>query len=157
MAKRAGTVRPAPPQSPARRFTIDASVFVNACNPHEPGHAASLRVLTLLQERGDPIILPSLLVTEVASAVARATGDTAGALEYVEAIAALPNVTLVTMTPAVARQAAGLAAAHRLRGADAVYVAVAVRYGTVLITRDAEQRARSGTAVTCHTPEESLS
>ena len=44
----------------------------------------------------------------------------------------------LTMTPAVARQAAGLAAAHRLRGADAVYVAVAVRYGTVLITRDAD-------------------
>ena len=34
---------------------------------------------------------------------------------------------------------------------------MAVRYGTVLVTRDAEQRARSGTTVTCHTPEESLS
>jgi len=115
-----------------------------------------LDALTAIQERGDPIIVPALLLTEVASAVARANDDTAGAMEYVDAIAGLPNVTLVTLTPAVARQAADLAATYRLRGADAVYVAVSLRYGTVLVTRDDEQRKRGAAAVTCRTPEEAL-
>lgn len=156
MAKRSTGRTPRARRSPDRRFTVDASVFVNAFNPHETGHAASLRVLSAIQERGDPIIVPALLLTEVASAIARATDDTAGAVAYVDAIAALSNVTLVTMTSAVARQAADLAATHRLRGADALYVAVSLRYGTVLVTRDGEQRKRGAAAVLCQTPEEAL-
>lgn len=156
MAKRPARTRPPAPRSAERRFTIDASVFVNAFNPHEKGHAASLEILTVIQQRADPVIVPALLVTEVASAVARATDDTVGAVEYAEAITALPNLTLVTLTPAIARQAADHAATHRLRGADAIYAAVALRYGTVLVTRDGEQQARGRAAVNCRTPEEAL-
>jgi predicted nucleic acid-binding protein len=115
-------------------------VFVNAFNPHETGHAESLRILTAIQERGDPVIVPALLMPEIASAVARATGDRDGALRYALASAALPHLTVISLTPAVARQAAELAAAHRLRGADAVYVVVARRYGTTLVSRDGEPR-----------------
>jgi predicted nucleic acid-binding protein len=156
VAKRSARATPHARHAPERRYSVDASVFVNAFNPHETGHAASLAALTAIQERGDPIVVPALLLTEVASAVARANDDTAGTMEYVDAIAGLPNVTLVTLTPAVARQAADLAATHRLRGADAVYVAVSLRYGTVLVTRDDEQRKRGAAAVTCRTPEEAL-
>lgn len=140
----------------ALRYTVDASVFVNAFNPHEEGHAESLRILSLLQERGDPVIVPTLLVAEIASAVARATDDTAGALEYAIATAALPHLTLIPLTSAVALQAADLAATHRLRGADAVYVAVARRYGTTVVSRDDEQRTRGAAVVTCRTPEQAL-
>jgi predicted nucleic acid-binding protein len=156
VAKRSARATPRRRRPPERRYSVDASVFVNAFNPHETGHAASLGALTAIQERGNPIIVPALLLTEVASAVARANDDTAGAMEYVDAIAGLPNVTLVTLTPAGARQAADLAATHRLRGADAVYVAVSLRYGTVLLTRDDEQRKRGAAAVTCQTPEQAL-
>jgi len=156
VATRSARATPRGRRTSERRYSVDASVFVNAFNPHETGHAASLRVLTAIQERGDPIIVPALLLTEVASAVARANDDSAGAMDYVDAIAGLPSVTLVTLTPAVARQAAELAATHRLRGADAVYVAVSLRYGTVLVTRDGEQRKRGASAVTCQTPEEAL-
>jgi predicted nucleic acid-binding protein len=135
------------------RFTVDASVFVNAFNPHEPGQAASLAFLTAVQQQSDPVIVPTLLLVEVASAVARATGDTEGAHAYAQSIAALPQVSVIPLTTALARQGAQLAATHRLRGADAVYVAVARRYGTVLVTRDREQRTRGAAVVTCRTPE----
>ena len=72
------------------------------------------------------------------------------------AAAALPHVTLVSLTAAVARLAADLAATHRLRGADAIYVAVARRYGTTIVSRDDEQRARGAAVVACQTPEEAL-
>jgi predicted nucleic acid-binding protein len=131
-------------------------VFVNAFNPHEEGHAESLRFLSAVQQRSDPIIVPALLVPEIASAVARATADRAGALQYAMATGALPHLTLVSLTATVARQAADLAATHRLRGSDAVYVAVARRYGTTLVSRDAEQKTRGAAAVTCQAPEEAL-
>lgn len=143
-------------RTPSLRYTVDASVFVNAFNPHEEGHAESLQILATIQERGDPLIVPTLLVPEVVSAVARATDDSDGALHYARATAALPHLTLVSLTAAVARQAADLAATYRLRGADSVYVAVARRYGTTLVSRDDEQRARGAAVVVCQTPEEAL-
>ena len=69
---------------------------------------------------------------------------------------ASPLLTLVALTPTMARQAAELAATHRLRGADSVYVAVARRYGTTLVSRDDEQRARGAVVVNCQTPAEAL-
>src|SRR5437879_3760681 len=49
-----------------RRYTVDASVFVNAFNPHEDGHTASLQLLAAIQERGDPIIVAALCLLEIA-------------------------------------------------------------------------------------------
>jgi predicted nucleic acid-binding protein len=139
-----------------RRYTVDASVFVNAFNPYEEGHAESLAALTAMQERGDPVIVPTLLLPEIAAAVARASDDSGGALDYATATVGLPHLTLVTLTPTMARQAAELAATHRLRGADSIYVAVARRYGTTLVSRDEEQRSRGSAVVTCQTPDEAL-
>jgi predicted nucleic acid-binding protein len=138
------------------RYTVDASVFVNAFNPYEEGHAESLRILAAIREGGDPVIVPTLLLPEIASAAARASNDSAGALLYANATAALPHLTLVSLTSTTARQAGELAANHRLRGADAVYVAVARRYGTTLVSRDEEQRSRGAAVVSCQTPEEAL-
>lgn len=39
---------------------------MNTFNPHEEGHAASLQILSAIQERGDPVIVPTLLVPEIA-------------------------------------------------------------------------------------------
>ena len=138
------------------RYTVDASVFVNAFNPHEDGHAESLAILAAVQEAGDPVLVPTLLVAEVASAVARASDDSVGAVLYANATAGLPHLTLVSLTPTMARAAAELAATHRLRAADATYVAVARRYGTTVVSRDDEQRSRGSAVVACLTPEEAL-
>lgn len=138
------------------RYTVDASVFVNAFNPHERGHAESLAFLAAIQKGGVPIIVPTLVLPEIGSAVARASDDSAGALQYANATAALPQLTLVPLTSQMARQAVELAVHHRLRGADAVYLAVARRYGTTVVSRDEEQRSRGSAIVTCQTPEEAL-
>jgi hypothetical protein len=58
-----------------------------------------------------PVILPTLAVVEIASAIARAVGRQAVAVEYAEAVAVLPEVTQIPLTPAVARDTAQLAAA----------------------------------------------
>jgi predicted nucleic acid-binding protein len=113
-------------------------------------------LLAAIHDSGDPIIVPTLVLPELGAAVARASGDSAGALQYLTATAALAHVTLVPLTVGMARQAAELAAGHRLRGADAIYLAVARRYGTTVVSRDEEQRARASAVVTCQPPEEAL-
>jgi predicted nucleic acid-binding protein len=54
----------------------------------------------------------------------------------------------------LAQQAATLAAQYRLRGSDAIYVAVAYRFGCALITLDLEQLQRVKTIVITRTPAE---
>ena len=147
--------RAAPPPTP-HRYTIDASVFVNAFNPPEAGHSASLALLTAIHDAGDPVILPSLALVEIASAMARASDDAAGAVAFGAAIVSLAHVTVVPLTAAGAQQVAELAALHRLRGADAVYASVARRYGTTLVTRDEQQRARAAAVVPCLPPEAAM-
>lgn len=58
----------------------------------------------------------------------------------------------MSLTSARAEEAARVAASYRLRGADAVYVAVAQEFGTMLITWDAEMLTRGARAVPVLTP-----
>ena len=55
---------------------------------------------------------------------------------------------LVPLDTALAQQATDVAARYRLRGSDAVYAAVALRFGSTLVTLDREQRERVAEALT---------
>ncbi len=59
----------------ARPYTVDASVFLNAFNPAEAGHSESNRLLTLLQARASPMIVPTLVLPEVAATISRVRHD----------------------------------------------------------------------------------
>jgi hypothetical protein len=55
----------------ASTYTVDASVFLNAFNPYEAGHEESHRLLARLQDEATPIIVPTLLLPEVAASMRR--------------------------------------------------------------------------------------
>ncbi len=137
-------------------YTVDASVFLNAFNPYEVGHEESHRLLAWLQKQSVPIIVPTLLLPEVAAAVSRGREDEKLAREFVAALSRLPHLILVPLDTTLAQQAADVAAQYRLRGSDAVYVAVALRFGSTLITLDREQRERVAVALTARYPAEVL-
>jgi len=63
-----------------------------------------------------------------------------------------PGFTVVTLDDNLAREAAHVAAAHCLRGSDAVYVAVARRYAAALVTLDSEQAGRAGAVIPVRLP-----
>lgn len=140
----------------ARPYTIDASVFLNAFNPAEAGHAESNRLLALLQNQSLPIIVPTLVLPEVAAAISRVRGDAALARSFADQLSHLPNLLLVNLDTTLAQQAADAAAQHRLRGSDAVYAAVALRFGTVLVTLDREQHDRLTKVLTAYYPPDAL-
>jgi len=123
-------------------YTVDASVFLNAFNPGEPGHLESQRFLSRLRDSASPIIAPTLLLPEVAGAIGRGRMDADLARRFVAALRRLPHLLLITLDARLAERAADLAAQHRLRGSDAVYGAVALQFGSTLVTLDLEQRRR---------------
>jgi predicted nucleic acid-binding protein len=123
-------------------FTVDASVFVNAFHASEEGHEVSKSLLAHFERAAVPIVVPNLLRVEFAAAVARGSGDAELARRFAETLIGLPHLVVVPLDDRLAASAAGLAADHRLRGADAVYGAVALRFGSALVSRDREQRER---------------
>jgi len=132
--------------------TIDASVFVNAFSPTEEGSDHSWKFILGLKETGTPIIVPTLLLTEVAASIARKQNNTDLALKLMFEVENLPNLTLVSVDESLAETAAEIAARHHLRGSDAVYAAVATRFATELITLDKEQLQRVKKAVPVRKP-----
>jgi predicted nucleic acid-binding protein len=138
-------------------YTVDASVFVNAYNETELGHAASLGFLTRIRRQSSVLVEPTLFIVEASGAIARASDDPQLAYAMASDFAMLPGLILVPLDPTLASDAAKMAAERRLRGADAVYAAVAQRFNAVLVTRDREQRERLTGVLTTLTPEEALS
>ena len=63
---------------------------------------------------------------------------------------------LIALDLTLAQQAADLAAQHRLRGSDAVYAAIALRFGSTLVTLDRQQRARLDEVLAARWPAEAL-
>jgi len=137
-------------------YTVDASVFLNAFNSYEAGHEESHLLLARLQEQAFPIVVPTLLLPEVAAAIGRGRQDADLARKFAVTLTRLPHLVLIPLDTTLARQAADVAAQYRLRGSDAVYAAVALRFGSTLITLDREQRERvADVLITCY-PGEAL-
>jgi predicted nucleic acid-binding protein len=140
----------------AAMYTVDASVFLSAFNPREPAHDESQRLLDRMQEDAKPMVVPTLLLPEVAAAIGRGHGDPALAGQFAMALKQLPHLLWVPLDSVLADQAADLAAQHRLRGSDAVYAAVSGRFGSTLVTLDKQQHERVAGAVATRTPTEAL-
>ncbi len=136
--------------------TLDASVFVNAFSPAESGSDTSVDLLDKLRQNGIAIIVPTLLLPEIAAAIARKQGQAELALVLTDQVRKLPNLTLVPLDELLADSAAETAVHHRLRGSDAVYAAVALRFGSRLVTLDHEQGERLKDILSVHSPPQAL-
>ena len=123
-------------------ITIDASVFVNAFSPDEEGSEQSLEFLSKLRKSRIPLIQPTLFFPEVVASIARRQDDGKAALLLSQELKKFPALILIDLDDSLADFASEVAAKYRLRGSDAVYAAVALRFGTQLITLDREQLER---------------
>jgi predicted nucleic acid-binding protein len=137
-------------------LTIDASVWVNADSPTEPESASSRAFLDQAAAARTAVIVPTLLRVEVAAAIGRARRDAALAREYSEKLAALPFVRWVNLDTTLAARAVALAADHGLRGADAVYAAVALVHRCELISLDHEHLERLPPVIRVRTPSQAM-
>lgn len=138
------------------RVVLDASVLVAFMRPGEPSHFRANALIEELTLKPSPLFIPAIALAEVAAALARGENDTERALNAVKWLSQLRGLKTVSVDEKLGRLAVQIAARQRIRGCDAVYVALARRMGVPLITLDRQQRERASTVVRAYTPTEAL-
>lgn len=131
---------------------IDASVYVALINAHENDHTTSWAWFEQAKAAREPIVAPVILLAEVAAALSRGIGDLALAHRAVRQLEHSGLIELVPVTLALAKRAAAIAADHRIRGCDAVYVALAGQLGDCLVTLDRQRLDRGAAIVSVREP-----
>ncbi len=133
-------------------LTIDSSVHVSGIVLREPKSRESVHLLDRLKDGTIRVVAPTLVLTEVAASVARITNSATEGLSAAYAMRVFPGHVLVPIDESLADEAAALAVSCRLRGADAIFAAVALRYRTTLVTLDREQLERLSSVIPVVTP-----
>ncbi|GAB4526772.1 MAG: hypothetical protein Kow0063_01330 [Anaerolineae bacterium] len=131
---------------------IDASVYVALINAHEKEHASSWSWFEEAKAAQEPIVAPVILLAEVAAALSRGVGDVDLAHRVVEQLKRSGVIELLPVTLSIAERAATIAADLRIRGCDAVYVALADQLSQDLVTLDQQQLERAAAAVSVRKP-----
>ena len=131
---------------------VDASVWVSLCHRGDRHHRRSRRWLEAALGEAEQLAAPTLLRVEVAAAIRRLTGDRGLANEALATLDGDGWVDLVDLDSERSRRAAEIAAATGARGADAVYLELAVQRGVPLVSWDRQQLARGSAVARVETP-----
>lgn len=131
---------------------IDSSVFVAAFRASEAQHAGSRAFLGQAPSVETELFAPVLVFPECAGAIARPLNDPDKAREMLTVIERLTCFRAVPISHALAERAADIAVRCRLRGSDAVYVALAQELNLAVITWDREMLERGAAVVPTRTP-----
>lgn len=114
---------------------VDANVFVSLFVPADVHHERCVSWLRARLSAGELLVAPAILLPEVGGSVSRRTSEASGR----QAIAGLRRILTLRLVPVdgqLAALAADLAVAYALRGADAVYAAIADRLHISVVTLD---------------------
>jgi predicted nucleic acid-binding protein len=133
-------------------FVVDANVWVSYYLLNDVNYAPSKTWLDQQIANSQLLVAPTLLLPEVSGAIARRTGLTNEGLQAIARITNFTTLNLINVTDSLGKRAADLAADLRLRGADAIYVAVAHQIGVPLVTWDNEILTRANRLVQVLTP-----
>jgi predicted nucleic acid-binding protein len=137
-------------------YTIDASVWINSFDGREQGHEISRQLLGFFRDRNITVIVPNLLFIEIGGAIRRRFNNQNQAELFTNTVRNQTNVEALPLDDETEQQATMLAIAQGLRGADAVYVAVAIRHQCTLVSLDNEHLTRLVSVVETRTPTDLL-
>ena len=126
---------------------VDASVLVSYLHSDDLNHSASRSWFHKQVNGGQMLAAPILLLIEVGAAVARRTRSSALGHRAIYNLQRLPLFRLVPIDHRLGLSASQLAADLYLRGADAVYVALAFELTLPLVSWDNEQLERASSAI----------
>jgi len=126
---------------------VDASVWVSRLVEGDEFHLAVKDWMNSQREQDTTFVSPSLLLAEVGGVISRVTGKPELGLNAIQKIENLPDVRIVDMDKALMDDASRIAAKYGVRGADSVYIAVAMTLKIPLLTFDIDQRERASKLV----------
>lgn len=126
---------------------LDASVQIALSNAGDLHREAAVVWHRDALASGEPLYAPWILAAEVGAAISRGQGDPDLARKTVAKLIGAGIVHLIPVDGRLAERAAAIAIDHRLRGCDAVYVALAEALGEPLVTFDEQQALRAAGVV----------
>lgn len=124
-------------------MVVDASVWIGVLRTTDAHHSASRAWMANQTGAGTALMAPLIVLPEVAGPIARITGRPDAGLHAARRVLETPGIRLVDLDRRLMSEALILAARFRLRGADAVYVAVARRFRVPLVTWDQQLAERA--------------
>jgi len=122
---------------------IDTSVYVATLNRSEVNHQVCVQWMKKVKNDGVQLYAPNIILAEVAAAISRGQNDLEAAKSAIKHLESIILMELVPVSPELAADAAQIAAEQRIRGCDAVFVALAKQRDDILITLDRQQMERS--------------
>ena len=131
---------------------VDASVWVSRLVASDVNHSSSRRWLERYEAKGGRLVAPVILLAEISGAISRRTNSAWLGRQSLESLLRIRALRLVTVDRRLGEAAARLGADLGLRGADALYVAVAHRLRIPLVTWDREQQEKASTVITVELP-----
>ena len=134
-------------------IVVDASVWISVLLADDFFHVQSYSWFQTYSELQGEMSEPSLLLPEVAAGLRRRTNDPLVSRNAVQYLTHLTELHIVPIDSHLAHTAAEMAADYRLRGADAVYAALAYSRDVPLVTWDQEQIERVQGVVKVGTPQ----
>ncbi len=130
---------------------VDASVFVASVSRAEKYHAEAVAWLNRALAETATLDVPAIVLSEVAATISRGQDDEL-AQRTLNLLLSTDLIQIFAVTPELARRAAEIGIAQRIRGCDAVYVALAEQLGTELVSLDQQQLARATAVIPTHQP-----
>jgi predicted nucleic acid-binding protein len=122
---------------------IDASVWVAFFLESDTFHARARKLIhSFARDQGETIRIPTLALVEVAGTLSRVTRSSILANKSIHVIEAL-GVEVYDLDEPLTKLATELASQLAIKGADAVYVALARDLADSLVTFDKQQSERA--------------
>lgn len=135
------------------KLTIDANIWVGALDGRDPASETCRACLLKAAEGSGRLYSPLLLTLEVAATIGRKTRDAHQGMRAAEWVRRFPGHVWLPLSETVAATAERFATSLFLRGADAIYVAVAHLSDSVLLTYDTEVIERASKVVKVMEPD----
>ena len=134
------------------KLVIDASVWVSAFIPADVHHAQADRLLERCLAAGARVIVPEIVLLEVAAGVARVRQEDGPGQIAAKKIERFPKISFVPLQSAFLNKSILLATRYFLRAADALYLTAARQSKAILVTLDGEMLDRGTAAARVVTP-----
>jgi len=131
---------------------IDASVYVAIVNVDDIHHRESRQWIEITLKAGETIQAPVIILGEVGAAISRGAKNPQLALKAVERLERSGIIQLIPISLSLAKSAGRIAIEQRIRGCDALYVALAANTGEPLVTWDRQQKERGAELAITLTP-----
>ena len=96
--------------------------------------------------------MPEISIAEIASGLFRVTKNSGFVNEFIDSLRAIPNFSFVPIDSRMSSLAVEVITKTNLKGADSLYVSLALDYHLTLITLDKEQLVKSQKIISVREP-----